>query len=405
MYRPHPHQEKVGVDAGGNNMNFKSFFENYQILDESNGGVMGDFTEVIFAIGLLHYTLKKSVSSEDILKTLNEIPSVPFQNVYTHDNYDVALYIDGKKSLSHLVGGAISGLEDTQKNQINEIINKVSTNIPKLKTIKKVDRFIEQSRSIPDANKFIITIKSAGSKTAQQSDVKADVVMEIVAKDNIKIPSDIKKIVYSIKYDKTKVTESSIFNVVLRLGNAFKLPLTRGLEDLKTLPYNVGRGSDAGKWRDEVFYNNPEYKKLSTQENHLFYYIRLITSDELNNTDKMAVVNQFLKEFNDEMVVKEKQQPAFSNILYNFLEKEIFGNDIADIVKVDSKGLKELDIETYNQIKNSHLVDFSMRPHKAKNRILSFEAVGKDNSRFMLFWIDTMVTGQTQIHIGDDLLK
>jgi hypothetical protein len=104
------------------------------------------------------------------------------------------------------------------------------------------------------------------------------------------------------------------------------------------------------------------------------------------------------------MLVKEKQQPTFSNILYDFLEKEIFGQDLVDVVKIDISGIREIDVEAYNKIRNTCLVDFSTRPTKSKNLIFEFESVAKDGGRFRLFWIDNEPTG-VKIHIGEDLLK
>jgi len=104
------------------------------------------------------------------------------------------------------------------------------------------------------------------------------------------------------------------------------------------------------------------------------------------------------------MIVKERRQPAFSIVLYDFLEKEIFGKDMADVVKIDANGIKDIDVDMYTKIKNNCPVDFSTRPSKSENTILKFEGVAKDGSRFMLLWIENGKNG-TQIHIGEELLK
>jgi hypothetical protein len=136
----------------------------------------------------------------------------------------------------------------------------------------------------------------------------------------------------------------------------------------------------------------------------MLYFVRKITSDELDFNDKNAVIVQFLQEFNNEAIVKEKQQPKFSHILYDFLEKEIFGQDMADVAKIDSRGISELDIEKYNRIKNNCLVEISSKPITTKAEIIGFDAVHRDGGRFRLFWIDNE-SSQLRIHIGDDLYK
>lgn len=391
-------------------MNFKTYYENRNIILEASQINMGDFTEVIFAVGLLHYALKKQVSSDDIFNSINDIPSLPYENTFNHNNYDVALHLEGKVGVSNLIGGNFKTLSSEQQTQVKDIIEKVANNIPKLRTIHKVDRFLQQTRELSNSDQFSIVIKSSGSKSAQQKETKADVTMELVSNSEVKIPNDIKKIVYSIKYEKekktSKVAETSIFNLILRLGNAFKLPLTKGLEDLRSLPYDVSGGAQAGKWRNRYngLLDSGKYKELSEIPNHLLNFVLKIVSPELNFKDKNIVLQHFLSEFNSEMLVKEKQQPTFSNILYDFLEKEIFGQDLVDVVKIDISGIREIDVEAYNKIRNNCLVDFSTRPTKSKNLIFEFEAVAKDGGRFRLFWIDNEPTG-VKIHIGEDLLK
>lgn len=389
-----------------NKINFKHFFENFGSIMEDAKVNMGDFAEVLFAVGLLHYTLKHSVSDDDIFKTITEIPSLPYENTFNHDNYDVALHLEGKKGVANLIGGNFNTLSPEHQDQIKSIVSKISANIPKLKTIHKVDAFISSVKQLPDSNKFAIVIKSIGSKMSQEKESKADVSMEVIAKENIKIPSDIKKINYSLKYridkNESKIVEASVFTLILRLGNAFKLPMTSGLEGMRTLPYQVSP-STGSKWLHELFYSNEKYKALSLQENHLFNFIRKYFTTNVG--DRETVLKHFCLEFNNEMIVKEKHQPAFSVVLYDFLEKEIFGQDLADIVRIDATGIKDIDVEAYNKIRNNYLVDFSTRPVKSKDLIFKFEAIAKDGTSFLLFWIENHRDGTVQVHIGGDLLK
>jgi hypothetical protein len=386
-------------------MKFKHFFENYDELINEATINMGDFTEVLFAIGLLHYTLKNKITSDDILETINNIPSMPYENTFSHDNYDVAIQLEGKSSIDNLINGNINKLSDDHKNEIKNIINKIANNIPKLKTIHKVEEFIKRSKSIESSN-FIIVIKSMGSKVAQANEIKSDVSMELISKNNVEVPNDIKKIIYSVKYAKdkadSKVSEISIFTLILRMGNIFRLPMVNGLEGMRELPYKVNAQSGS-KWLHELFYDNPTFKQLSLQENHLFNFIRKFYTTNVG--DKESILKQFLLEFNNELLVKEKKQPEFSNKLYDFLEKEIFGKDSADIVRIDINGINDIDVDMYNKMRNNYLIDFSTRPSKSKNLIFKFEAVAKDESRFVLFWIDNHRDGTVQVYIGDSLLK
>lgn len=367
---------------------------------------MGDLTEVLFALGLTHYTIKGSVSEGDIFGSLNDIPSVPFENTYSRGNTDVSLILHGKESVNNMLGGNFKSMSPDHQAQIKDIVSNIVKHLPSLKTIKKVDAFISSVEQL-DNKDFSIVIKSSGSKTTQLDEVKADVTMELISKTNIEVPKNIKKVVYSVKYSKdkstSKVAENSIFTLILRLGNAFNLPMVSGLQGMRSMPYQI-TPQFGSKWLFEFFEENPTYKKLSLQENHIFNFIRKMLSQS-DSSQREMVLKQFLLEFNEEMTIKEKQQPKFSTVLYDFLEKEIFGQDSADVVKIDTSGIKDIDVESYNKIRNNFLVDFSTRPTKSKNLIFKFEAVAKDGSSFLLFWIENHKSGTVQIHIGDDLLK
>jgi hypothetical protein len=404
MYHQQPPNVK-DVVVEGNKMNFKDYFSNFEPITEEAKINIGDFTELLFAAGLLHYTLNGEATPQSIIETLNSIPSLPYENLFSKDLYDVFFKVDGKANLSELINGNYKNLPSDVKETVDDIINKISKHLPQLKTIHKVDAFVKTVMQTYQSKEFVIGIESKGSKSAQQDEVKADVSMKLIKKGEVEIPKDLKDINFSVKYGAqksySKVSETSIFTLILRLGNILHLPMTSGLEDMRSLPYKVSMQAGS-KWLYE-FLEEPKYKELSLRENHLLNFIRKMYTTSNLNSD--TLIQQFLAEFNNEIVIKERKQPAFSHALYNFLEMEIFGKDSADIVKIDNNGISDIDIQTYKKVKENYLIDFSSRPSKSKNLFFKFEAVAKDGTSFLLFWIENHKSNTIQVHVGDEILK
>jgi hypothetical protein len=389
-------------------MFFKYFYENYNNLTEAEGN-LGDFSEPIFAIGLFHY-IKKDLSKDSILNTLKSISQLPYENTYGLPGFQILLKLEGKENIQNIFGSNFQNISPMKQQDILKIIDSVVKHIPQLKTIKKVDQFVETHMVRSLRTHYVLKLSLSGSKTAQQEDVKGDVILEIISKTQETVPEDIKKISYSVKYgggkSEFKIAETAIFNVILRLSNTFHLPMTNGLNALKNLPRVIAL-RQLDQWNDDPLFN--QYKK---QSGHLMYFVNMLLA-KMNNITKpspealeeirISLKNAFLNEFNNEMSVKERKQPDFSQKAYSFLEKEIFGQDLSDVVIIDIGNVSEINMEKYEEIKKEYLVDFDLKTFN-KNDILRFDIV-KNDGRFPLFWIENHTNGTVQVKVGNAILK
>jgi hypothetical protein len=71
---------------------------------------------------------------------------------------------------------------------------------------------------------------------------------------------------------------------------------------------------------------------------------------------KFELIKQMYDELVD-LIITESKKTSFSDKAYNFLEKNIFGSDLADVVDVQSGTVKEITKDYFTQLKkNVHLV-------------------------------------------------
>jgi len=392
----------------GNNMNFKEFYENYTLDEEKtspSSQKLGTYSELVFSVGLVEYLLKDSINPDSIISGIKSLDKIIDKKVYQHDNYNVVLNLHGNDVLTTLIGGAFDNLALKDKNNVMEIVNSVATNIPKLHSIHDIDSFKAKAKNLP-RDSFNIVVNCTGAVTGVGGKIKNDVSLEVVPKiENVKVPQDIEKVIYSLKYNDDskgadiKVADSTLFEVIFQFSKLMGLKMTKGIENWSKLPNTMNH---AGTWLHTTFENEP-YRTLSKTPGHFLHFLRLFLSIELKNTykDKTVIVKHFESEFLSELKAQEQNQPEFSNKIYDFLEKHIFGEDKPSLIKISKNQIHEFNVKKYKEIKSKFLIKFNDK--KSPSKFLSFIAYNKLNS-FELFWIDNLYESTLQIKLGPAIL-
>ena len=87
-------------------------------------------------------------------------------------------------------------------------------------------------------------------------------------------------------------------------------------------------------------------------------YIRL--SKPFNGPTEQAAKFKLIESMYNELVdsvASESKKPGFSTKAYDFLDKNIFGSDLADVVDVQEKNVKEITREYFNQLKKNVVLE------------------------------------------------
>ena len=369
-------------------MGFKTFFTEAMLIDEAES-VVGDAMEGIFAIAVALYIADGKI---DVAK-LNAIrkrvivkPKEPFQTMV-----DSNLAADGwiANKLPHIQPGnklavkVVINLKATTKTafgpksqpipNIESTIDTMTKQIAGTKAVKRIEAFIIKvltNRSPDDITFYVV---ADGSQTSSGKDeIKGDVMLRVEAKSNTPVPEDIEAPVrFSIKTNTKSVAQLSIFTAILRIGNFFGLPFTKGLEHMSSFP-DVG-GSKSGKVWELI---HGQFHQQSQDPNHLMYYVRnLLTAQDRMYGNKnpestealsTAVMEQGWMLVNKATEVLETQIQKkdatydFSKRTFDFLVREIFGSDDADVIKLLPGSISEISKEDYEELRKNYTVEMAV---------------------------------------------
>jgi hypothetical protein len=400
-------------------MGFKTFFTEAMLIDEAES-VVGDAMEGIFAIAVALYIADGKI---DVAK-LNEIrkrvivkPKEPFQTMV-----DSNIAADGwiANKLPHIQPGnklavkVVINLKATTKTafgptskpipDIESTINTMTKQIAGTKAIKRIEAFIVKVLTDRSPDNIIFYVVADGSQTsASKDEIKGDVMLRVEAKTNTPVPEDIEAPVrFSIKTDTSKTAQLSIFTAILRMGNFFGLPLTKGLENMSSFPTVGGAGSN--KIWDMIRGPGAPYAKQAQDPTHLLYYVRnvMTAQDRMygnKNSDNAqalsdAVEEQYWMAINKATEVMEAQLQKkdatydFSKRTFDFLVREIFGSDDAEVIKLLPGSISEISKEDYEELRRNYTVEMAVVGDEMK-----FSGVHKiTGKRDILFTISPEVT-------------
>jgi hypothetical protein len=378
------------VDAGveGNNlMNFKEFFNKEIKIEEA--ATIGDAMEGIFAIAVALYIADGYVDKnklDAIRKQVTIKKGQPFKQII-----DSTIAQDGwiAQQLPHIQPGnklsvmVVISAKDTAKEvfgpssksipNINNTINQMSDQIKHTSAIKKIEQFIVKvlTNHTPDTVVFYVVadgLKSGASK----NEIKGDVMLRVEAKTKTAIPQDIEQPVsFSIKTDTERTSGLSIFTAILRVGNFFGLPFTKGLEALSTFP-EVG-GAGAGNIRKLI---DGEFFQQAKDPNHLMFYVKkfLDAQDSFyfkTDPEEKELANQKVMEyawnivhkaiFELETQLKNKDEKYdITKRSFDFIGKEIFGADNADVIRLLPGSISEITSKDFQEIRNKYTVEVAI---------------------------------------------
>jgi hypothetical protein len=394
-------------------MLFKYFFES-QILDEAaESTIHGQIVEGLFAISLAVYIAHGKKSVEDFMSEVesvrNRLKAVGkdykaivdndiTNNMHIHkligstpdsnDKIMVKVNLEGFAGDRQLkkVFGEGSKLPKNVTPFLKNITNRISSDPMKaevsLKSLQKINDFIEEVLTNNEPDKVAFTVAAVGA-----SGGKSDVTIFIDAETNEPVPQKITQpIGFSLKTKSdftrgtTNIHNGGLFQVLFQLAKDFKLPLVNGLADYP-FPPKIDR------WRDHYMNQGIDPNPLSQDENNLLYYIRKAAEpldkyqsrksdikqwkkedperymefaaefEKLRRDSAVDAFKLFLTEF-ESQISKMEGSDELTKMILDFLELSIFGMEKADLVSIGHEDIEELTHQDYSELKNNIDVDY-----------------------------------------------
>lgn len=396
-------------------MKFSDFYSNTILLEGVN---VGDVAEGIFAIAIGLQMAYGYVTPEMIRKARHDVDitgnkevvidsnvshNPMFDNIVA-DPYDNIKIIVKIKLKQETVKGMF-GPKIEQNKIIDKHINTLIEKIGNISAIDKIQRFMVSilTNKKPDEVVFYVVADGVSGSTSR-GEIKGDVKLVIEAKTNTPIPKNlIDPISFSLKVDSDTISNLGIFSGILKLSQLFELDMTKGLEDLKFFPEKYNQSQD-------LLYNNQE---KWDDENHIIYYLRkylqiqdkyLSRPDDefqggsnerksLQATDELealkSLLERFLDEFERQLEGKDSEQfnadpraRLFTSRVSQFLEKEMFGKDLVDVIRISKGDIQEIKKSDLENLKNDYVINF-----KRDGNTMLFYSIDINNNRKLLFKI------------------
>lgn len=355
----------------------------------------GDAMEGIFAIGVALYIADGYIDKNKLNSIRKEVvikPKEPFTKTV-----DSNIASDGwiAQKLPHIRPGnklavkVIIRLKNTAKSafgpeakpipNIDNSIEQMTNQIAHTSAIKRIEQFIVKVLTNHQPDDIIFYVVADGMESASSKEqIKGDVMLRVEAKSNTPIPSDVEQpIKFSIKTDTNTSSNLSVFTAILRLGNFFGLPFTKGLEGLNSFP-DVG-GSKSGKVWELI---RGSFSQQSKDPSHLMYYVRnLLTAQdkmyaqqdpaqkELAQQKVMEYAWIIVKKSIEQMETQLKNKDEtydFTKKSFDFIEKEIFGSDMADVIKILPTSIDEISKVDFDELRKQYVVEFATMGNEMK---------------------------------------
>lgn len=375
-------------------MSFKDFFLHSFLINEETKFNVGDSIEGIFAICVGVYIADGKIDLNKLNNIRKETTIIP--NKYVDKIIDSNIAEDGwiANKLPHINPGnklsvivklnlkksALDAFGPDAKPipRLDDTINVMVKQIRNTEAIKRIEQFIIKvlTDRKPDDLSFYIVADGSQSATSSE-ELKGDVSLRIEAKTKTQIPQDIEApLHFSIKTKNDKTSNLSIFTSILRLSNFFGLKFSKGMENMSSFP-SIG-GSSTGNTLDIL---NNKYKNYINDSSHLVYYVnkysRLkdkVNSINVNDENTQELKNKaiehalmYLKEIMSNTILELEKQIKnadgsynFDNRVFNFLEREIFGSDNAEIVKLLPTSIEEVTKKDIDYLRNNYTVEASI---------------------------------------------
>jgi hypothetical protein len=399
-------------------MGFKDFFKEFELNEAKGEFNAGDAMEGIFALAVALYVADGKIDKNKLNSFRKDVvikPKTPYTRVIDSDiaqdgyianalpqikpgnKIKVVVSIQLKQSAKKAFGpGTQFPIPD-----VDYTIDQMTTQIENTSFIKKVEKFIIKvlTNNKPENVTFYVVADGVGN-SAKQELIKGDVTLRVEAKvNNTTIPIDAEKpIHFSIKTEDSKEANLSLFTGCLRLGKIFELPLVKGLEHLNNFPQVTG--SAASKVYNMIELN---FREESKNPNHLMYYVLKYMrahdtySNKISDEDEAkakveeaawSVISACINALEEQI----KNKKDITNNAFNFLEQELFGSDLADVIKLHSKGIDEITKENIDYLRTKYKVAYT-----TVGKLMRFDGIHNDT-----FKSDALYSLMPEVSISKD---
>jgi hypothetical protein len=396
-------------------------FSSFCILNE--GLNLGETMEGIFAIAVGAYIANGKLDVD----TINNIRSsssfsggkgkVAIQSNISSNANLIGIQADPEDKITvsveiNLRSKNVDGMfgDDLDPNtKVDALVASVVNKVPNLSTIKKIHSFIVDilTNNKPDDIEFVVVADGSGASAAKGGFIKGDVKLDIHARTKTSIPQEIKgTLSFSLKTgeDAKTVSNLSIFGGILKMGQHYNLEFVEGIS--KDIEFT-------GKYKDtqKLVYDHPD---KWTDEEHFISYLRkylLIQDSFLSKKDdefegggaerrvqqmtaELTHLKTLLKKFieaftrdikgiDSDVFTAEPHARLFASKTFDFIQREIFGTDIAEYIHVTDSDIKEIKKADIENMKYEYVVKVESEP----NGIVNFTGINIDGSKKLIFRI------------------
>ena len=419
-------------------MKFKEFYENNILLEALN---IGDSMEGVFCIVVAlqmayGYVTKEMVQearrdadisgTKEVIIDTNVKDNPAFDNIVSDPN-DI-LQVRVKLNLRQANVKGMFGPNLTSHPVIDSHIQTLIDKVGNISAIDKIQRFMISvlTNKKPDEVIFYVVADGVGGSTSGGK-IKGDITIKIEAKTKTDIPNDLEvPISFSLKVDSDLVSNLGIFSGILKLGQLFELEMIKGLETLDLFP------NQNAKMRELLYDHQDQWDN----DSHIIYYLRqyMVVQDKFmavpdeeyeggvaqrklqqaqSEIEQLKLlIERFLDEFESQIESEDYEQfttdpraRLFTSRVLRFLEKELFGEDLADIIRISKGDIQELNQANLDELKNDHVINF-----KKDGSTMKFFTVDINNEQKLLFQIRPRVeynqkknikTQQFSVELGD----
>lgn len=294
----------------------------------------GDIIEGIFSIALCLYIADGKIEKKKLNTIRTKVDTKAFgtgrykykvaENVKKSlpgkpvDFFNVLLELRLKpKSIGNAFGENFETLYKRSKDvgDIDKKINNLINYVDKASFARKVDAaingFLKNNKS--EIVDFVIVSDGIEGESSG-GEIKGDITLSIYAHTKTqkkKILSE--KIAFSLKSESKTVASLSPYNGMLDIAKTFGV-----------------------KWNAEKKYSQ----------------LKKVAKSATEKETRFALIEEMYSEL-IKKIEEKNRSPGFSRNAFDFLEKSIFGKDLADVVDIGSSGVKEISKEYFEQLKKS----------------------------------------------------
>lgn len=292
--------------------------------------------------------------------------------------------------------------------EVDSHISTLANKVPNLKVMKKIHNFMVEVLTNHKKDEIIFTVVADGVEgSSSRNTVKGDVRLKISATSKTDIPKDLREpIIFSLKTSenasKSTVSNMGIFAGLFRLGKLFNLRFIEGLESLKDFPDKYSK-------IQEIIYQHPD--KIP-DEDHFIHYVKKYLSiqdryysgggEGETDVDKKiyqakeeldhlkVALKRFIQAMSEEIQMKDSEvftadprARVFTMKCFEFLRKQIFGEDLARVVSIKYDDVKEVEDADFDTLKDEYVIN--LQTNESGN--MRFYGININNERKLLFQI------------------